>query len=278
MLPGRRAFLTLLLSLAALAPQGEVRAQVTEEPDSLRRKYHLPVPTPEQAAGVVVRPNAAFSPGPAAYRTEPFFLVYAGAAYTPETRYIKGKHDGNAIVGAAFGDPVRWAAIQADLALYSTVRSGFFNRMGLGLEVYRYLPGGLILSLGWENILQRGESDIGDSQYGVLSRWFQLREPGSWLSHLGLSAGVGNGRFVSEDDWIAESTNRLNLFGSMSLQVARPLAFIADWQGDDLTLGLGLIPFQERGLIITPALYDVTGTVRSSMGFMISALYAHRVR
>ncbi|MFO8175832.1 MAG: hypothetical protein R6T96_16225, partial [Longimicrobiales bacterium] len=244
----------------------------------LREQYRLPVPTPEEARGIVVRPNPAFSPGASTYRPASFLLFYAGAAYTPRTRYVNGEHDGNGVVGAAFGNPARWLGVQADLGLYSTVRRGFFDRMGLSLEVYRYLPGEVVLSLGWENIATRGRPDTGESQYGVLSRWFRLRPSDRWFNSVGVSAGVGNGRYVKEEDWLRNNTNALNGFGSMTLQVAWPLALVADWQGDDLTLGAAFTPLKGVPLIITPAVYDVTGRVESGAQFMISAVVGVRVR
>ena len=268
----------VLLSWAAFGSPGSSFAQVTEEPDSLRQQYRLPVPTAEQAAGVIVRPNPSFSPGAAGYQSGSYLYVFAGVAYTPKTRYVNGDHDGNGVVGVAFGNPARWLGIQADLGLYSTARRGLTNRMGLNLEVTRYLPGNLILSLGWENILTRGDPDTGESQYGVLSRWFVLRPADQWFSSIGVSVGVGNGRYVKEEDWITNNTDVINYFGSVTAQIAWPVAVVADWQGDDLTLGAAFTPFRDVALVITPAVYDVTGQVESGATFMISAMYALRVR
>lgn len=274
-MPGiRSTFLAVLTSWAALAPPGGLVAQATD-PDSLRQEYRLPVPTAQEAAGLVVRANPAFSPGPLPYPSGSHLIVFGGVAYTPETRYNDARHDGTALVGAAFGDPATWIGIGTDLVFYTTLRSGLFKRMGLSLEAYRFLPGGVLLTLGWENVATRGESDIGESQYGILTRWFWLRGAGRWLPSMGVSLGVGNGRFVSEDDWLAGNTDHLNVFGSVSLQLNRWMGTVADWQGDDLTLGLPFTPLQDGSLIITPAVYDVTGRVGSGTGFMISAVYLH---
>jgi hypothetical protein len=253
-------------------------AQVTEEADSLRQQFKLQVPTAEQAAGIIVRPNPGFSPGALGYQSGSFLYFFIGAAYTPSTRYVSGDHDGNGIVGAAFGNPTKWLGVQTTLGLYSTARRGFFNRMGLSLEVFRYLPGDFILSLGWENIATRGDPDTGESQYGVLSRWFRLRPADASFSSLGLSVGLGNGRYVSEDDWINNDTNGLNVFGSATIQVAWPVAFVANWGGDDLTLGAAFTPLRGVPLIITPAVYDVTGQVETGATFMISAVFAYQVK
>lgn len=269
---------TFFISWAALGSPGSLFAQVTEETDSLRQQYRLPVPTAEQAAGIIVSPNASFTPGPTSYQSDPFLLFFVGAAYTPRTRYVEGKHDGNGLLGMAFGDPQKWVGVQADLGLYSTARSGLFNRMGLSLGVYRFLPGDLVLSVGWENILNKGDPDTGESQYGVLSRWFPLKQPDQWFNSIGLSIGLGNGVYSTETNWINNDTTDFNLFGSVSVQVAWPVALVANWLGDDLMLGAAITPFKQLPLVISPAVYDVTGQVETGATFMISALYAIQVK
>ena len=267
--------LALLLSLAALAPPGRANAQVTPA-DSLRQQYRLQVPTPEQSRGAVVRPNAKFSPGAAAYSMGQTLGFFVGAAYTRTTRYNKGDHDGIGVAGVGFGDPSSYFGVQADLMFYSTFRSKLLRRMGLDLAVNRFLPGDLFLTVGWENFMVRGVPDSAQSRYVSLSRWFPLRRPEEWFSMLGFSVGVGDGRFVREEDWLVRN-NRPNVFGSAMLQIAWPLGLIADWQGDDLALALALTPFRSLPFVITPGVADVTGRISSGPRFVATAGYLIQV-
>ena len=263
---------SLLLSWAAFALPGGVGAQVTP-PDSLKDEYRLPVPTAEQARSIVVQANTGLAAGTTLYSTGNSLGIFVGATYTRVTRYVEGDHDGTGIIGVGFGNPATWLGVSADLMFYSTLRSGLLNRMGLDLSLHRYLPGDFLLTVGWENFMARGIPDSGESHFGILSRWFRLRDPDRWFSYVNLAVGAGDGRFVSEEDWLQGNTDEINLFGSISIQIAPPVTFIADWGGDDLTLGVSILPFPNIPFVITPAVADVTGQISSGARFVVTAGY-----
>ena len=251
--------------------------QVTDA-DTLRDSYRLRVPTVEQSAGVLVAPGGELAPGLGRAISGDYLHLYAGGAYTRFTRYIRGDHDGVGVLGVGFGDPSRWLGLRGDLMLYSTFRSGFFRRMGLTLEVSRYLVWDLLLTAGWENVVTRGTPDSGRSRYATLSRWFPLGDGQGWFSAFALSGGAGDGRFVSEADWLQRDTDHFNPIGSVALLVARPLMLIASWQGDDGYVGASIMPFPDAGLVITPGVADVTGRISTGPRFVLSAGYQLRVR
>ena len=273
----RRLPSLIVWSLALASFAENATAQVTPA-DSLRETYRLPVPTAEQVEGLISAPSSGVAPGLGRAIVGDYLNVFFGAAYTRYTRYNRGDHDGQGIIGLGAGNPWTWLGLQADLMLYSTVRSGFFKRMGLNVEVYRYLFWDLILSLGWENFLTRGTPDTGESRYGTLAKWISFRDPDDWFSTLGLSAGMGDGRFVSEEDWLAGETDHFNLFGTLALQLARPVAFVASWQGDDLYLGTTITPFTDIPLFVTPGVADVLGRISSGPRFVVSGGYLLRLR
>ena len=198
--------------------------------------------------------------------------AFVGASYTARARNVEAG-DGAVAAGIGVGDPWRWVGIEVDVVSFSTFRSGWGNRMGADLIVHRLLPGGFGIALGWESLLQRGMTDGDRSRYAVVSRWWQLKEDdGAWFSGLALSAGVGDGRFRSYDDWKMDR-KRVNVFGSAALRVAGPVSVVADWTGQDLMLAGSLAPFTRFPLIITTGFADVTGQAGDGSRFVATASY-----
>lgn len=252
-----------------------INAQVN--PDSLRNMYRLKVPTEEQASTVVLEPavTAILTPGSGGRSG---FDIWAGVTYVPRVRYEEdGGPDGNAVIGVDFGNARRLVGIDIDVGFYSTMREGLFKRMGLNVELYRYVPYDLLLTVGWENVWSRGYSDIGTSRYIALGRWFEVRPGATWFRWIGLTAGAGDGRFVSEGDWLA-GVNRINWFGAVRFAVLDPVTLTLDWQGDDLTIATTLQPFRRLDFWITPAITDATGRISTGARFIISAGYSHQIQ
>ena len=245
-------------------------------PDSLRNVYRLPVPTEEQSSTVVLEPavTAILTPGSGGRSGVD---IWAGGTYVPRVRHEDGGRDGNAVVGLDFGNARRLVGIDVDVGFYSTMREGLFKRMGLNIELYRYVPYDVLLTVGWENIWKRGYSDIGASRYIALGRWFEVRPGATWFRWIGLTAGAGDGRFVSEGDWLA-GVNRINWFGAVRFAVVDPVTLTLDWQGDDLTIAATLQPFRRLDFWITPAITDATGRISTGARFIISAGYSHQIQ
>ena len=69
---------------------------------------------------------------------------------------------------------------------------------------------------------------------------------------------MGNGRFRSEDD-ILNDDDTLGVFGSVAFRVARPVSAIVEWTGQDLAMGLSIVPIRNVPWVITPAVRDIAG-------------------
>ena len=82
---------------------------------------------------------------------------------------------------------------------------------------------------------------------------------------------------MSEEDWRQGKTDQINVFGSMTVQMSPWLALIADWGGDDLTVGASILPFPTLPFVITPAVADVTGQISSGARFVVTAGYLVRL-
>ena len=59
------------------------------------------------------------------------------------------------------------------------------------------------------------------------------------------------------------------MFGSVALRVAQPISLIADWTGQDLTIGTSIAPFRNIPFVITPAVSDITGNAGDGARFIL---------
>jgi hypothetical protein len=261
----------LVLATALLAsPAG------AQNVDSLRAQYLLPVPPPvpdgppafvyRSAPGMGGYSPSGFGPG--------WGDVYVGATYQARARHSPGD-DGNFGIGIGLGNPHTLVGLQLDVMGFSTFRSGWGNRMAFDLKAHRILPGLVGVAVGWEAALLRGVTDGGRSVYGVASKWFNLRPPSEPFSAVMLTAGVGNGRFQREDDFLNQA-GKVNVFGTAAIRVLEPVSVIADWTGQDLVLATSWAPFPRYQFVITPSLVDVTGAAGDGVRFVVGAGYGFR--
>jgi hypothetical protein len=178
--------------------------------------------------------------------------VWLGGTATARAREIDiagtRAFDGAAAGGFSLGDPGRTVGLDVALLSLTTIHSGFFRRGAVDLQLTRRLGDDFSVAVGWESAVHWGYSES-SSQYAVASRWIRLRPHESQaFSAVMLSAGVGNGRFQSEEDFTA-GRHRLNPFGSLAVRVAAPLSVVADWTGQDLMLLGSLAPFRRLPLV-----------------------------
>ncbi len=239
-----------------------------QDVDSIKRSYTLELPP----SLTIDRAPFWISPGsssgtPTAYGAE-FGDVFFGVGYQARTRYTRHV-DGDAYVGFGLGNPRRNLGIELNVTSFTTVRHGFFKESSFSFKIHRNLPGNLAIAYGWEDAVHSSGTDGGNSMYGVLTSTIPIRDdPESFLSRVTLSAGVGNGRFQTERAF-SEDRHGVNGFGSVGVRVFKPISLIADWTGQDLSLGASLVPFRRIPLYITPAYADVTGTAGDGARFVM---------
>jgi hypothetical protein len=242
--------------------------------DSLRASYILALPPGVEVSTSAIRSSPGSSSGtPTAYGAE-FGDVFFGAGYQQRTRYTKGlpwrqRADGAVVGGFGLGNPRKTLGIEAALTSFSTVRSGFFRHSSFSFKIHRALPGNLAIAYGWEDAIHSSGTDGGSSMYGVVSSYIRTRDTyGSPFSSVTLSAGVGNGRFQTEKAFLAGKKG-VNAFGSAGVRVLSPVSLIANWTGQDLTLGASIVPFVRLPLFITPAFADLTGSAGDGARFIL---------
>src|SRR5262245_5768582 len=274
----------LLLGMVALG-----RSQVdAQSRDSLQARLALPAmpggrpaAAPARQAPQAVVYTDSIYPGltllsPHAMNAEGW-TVFVGAAFQERARFVEDS-DGAVYAGLGVGDAVKYVGFAVTVVGFSTIRSGFGDRVGFGAQVNRFI-GTTAVAVGVENFAmvdRHDESDADLSVYGVATHIFKLHDnPNRPFSFLGATLGVGSGRFRSEDD-VFEDDNTVGVFAAVSVSAIRAVSFIADWYGQDLALGVSLAPFSNVPLVITPGFFDVTRNAGDGTRFAIAATIGHR--
>jgi hypothetical protein len=194
--------------------------------------------------------------------------AFVGASFQTRTRYSRASKDGSVGMGFGVGNPYTLAGLEVVATSFSTLPSrgssaGFGDVVGVDFKLHRALRGNFAIAAGWESALMRNHgvhTDGGSNKFVVVSKSLQLRESDRKLfSQLLISAGLGNGRFLSETLW-ADDPGQVGPFGSMALRVAPPLAVVLDWPGQDLMAGVSLVPLPRFPLVVNAGFSDLLGT------------------
>lgn len=196
-----------------------------------------------------------------------------GLFYQDSTRF-GGNSDGALSASVGLGDPDNAIGFTTSLAIFSLTNRGgdddAFENGSLSFKISRNLPGQAAISLGVENLIfwPEDENDAGTSTYLVGSKLFRLREDiFAPLSIAYLTVGVGNGRFRPPEDFDrVDDGFQFNPFGSVAVQLVRGANAIAEWSGQDLDIGVSLVPFRRIPAVVTLSLLDLTGNAEEEFG------------
>lgn len=263
-------------------------AQIAQTTGSLKEKYLIPVPPlnlfqssrlglTRVITGMTISTPVAFG---AQWRD-----VFGVAGLQSRTR-IDDEVDGGIGFGAGFGDPFRYVGLEVVVNSFSNVNNAPFSSGGFSFKVHRRLPQLVAIAVGVENAINFGNTDSVRSVYGVVSKIFPLRDnPIKPFSFLTVSLGAGTGRFGVADSLVFDNgnttvpgvnTDSVNVFASAALQMTQQIAFISNWNGQDLDLGFAIAPIRNVPFIITPAVADVTGNSGSPPRFLLTIGYGFR--
>lgn len=194
-----------------------------------------------------------------------------GIGFQGRTRFTE-QSDGAIGLSAGLGNPQKSVGFDIGVSIFN-LSDGFGDRGSVSLKLHRSFPENLAVAIGWQNALVWGESDAGTSLYAVTSKMFRLQEnTNQAFSQLYLSAGIGTGQFRTENQ-IENEIDTVGVFASAALRVAEPVNLIAEWTGQDLNLGVSIVPFREIPLVITPALADVTNNAGDGARFVLGIGY-----
>jgi len=255
--------------------------------DLLEQEWLLPLPpkvdvtVPQQVQGVGSQRRVAPSSSilsPTAF-TARWGQGFTGAGFQERTRFTDSS-DGAISTGFGVGDPRKNVAFQTTITVLDLFSNrdyddGFMKRGSFSFKAGRIVANNWMVAVGIENAIVWGFTDAGTSVYGVASRTFNLKESTAEpLSRLTVSLGLGNGRFRTEDDF-NDDTNTVNVFGSVGLRIAQPVSAIADWSGQDLSLGFSVVPSPNIPLVISPAFTDITGSAGDGVRFRVGVGYSY---
>lgn len=248
--------------------------------EDLRQQLLLPLPPVLQSPPLETVPAPGSSAlSPTAFGAS-FGQAFAGAAFQGRTRF-SNTSDGTISAGFGLGDARKSAGLQVSVTVLNLFNNregrddSAFNRGAISFKLHRLLSNDLAVAVGVENAIVWGFTDAGTSGYGVVSKIFRLKQnPAEPFSTLTLSLGLGGGRFRSEHDF-QKGVDSINVFGSAAVRVTESVSAIADWAGQDLTLGVSIVPFRDIPLVITPAFTDITGSAGDGDRFFLGVGYSY---
>ena len=242
--------------------------------EDLRQRFLLPSISSSKlraVTGVVSVPGSSVA-SPTAFGAQ-FGDVFLGASYQARTRF-NNRDDGGVVFGFGLGER-QIVGLEVAVSSFSTIREDFFTNGGISFKLHHLFPHNLAIAAGVENAATFGSPDGGSSVYGVVSKVLQLRNDVSKpFSTVAVSLGLGGGRFRSEHD-VQKGIDSVNVFGSVGLRLAEPLSLIADWTGQDLTIGTSIAPFRNIPIVVTPAVADVTGNAGDGARFILGVGFGY---
>lgn len=252
------------------------------QPPTLRTQPITPEEPPFKPERVPTLPvsltleNREVQPGvtiitPSAY-TQALGNVAIGVGFQSRTRFSDRS---DAVIGFNFGlgDPLKTVGLDVGLISTSTLRRGPFDGGTVSFKLNRAITQDLYVAAGVQNAISFGGTDGGSSIYGAVTQAIRLNEDITQpLSRLYLTAGLGGGQFRSPSD-INRGVSSVGAFGSVALRVVEPINAVAEWSGQDLTLGLSIVPFRGIPLVITPAVTDITRNAGDGARFILGIGY-----
>lgn len=269
--------LTEVLAQIAQAPEVQVNPappgiapSLETEPSTAQEKpfqpQNLPL-VPLESRGYSIAPNITVIT-PSAYGKS-WGNISVGLGLQERTRFTN-EADGVLGVGIGLGDAQKAIALDVGVTVtdLDTAEDGT-----LSFKLHRQLPNDFGVAVGVLNAIDWGLTDSGRSFYGAVTKRFRLQSSDERLfSQLYISAGIGSGQFRSESN-INENIDSVGFFGSVAVRVAEPVNLITEWTGQDLTIGLSVLPFRNIPLVITPGVSDITGNAGNGSRFILGVGY-----
>ncbi len=204
-----------------------------------------------------------------------------GAQFNNRNRFTS--EDGALSVSIGLGDPQEAVGFDVSLALTGLSNDrGATDNLGAGsinVQASRVLPNNYSISAGVINLVDwmDAASDTGRSFYSSVSKVLIFDEDIEKPFSLGfVTLGVGNGVFRTEsniDPTDELGGTQLNVFGSFATSMGSQAHAIAEWTGQDLTMGLSVVPFKRIPLVASFGLNDLTGNAGDGVRLNLSIVY-----
>ena len=183
------------------------------------------------------------------------------------------REESDGVIGFGFGLGDSRKSIGAQVGISLVDLSAPFRDGAINLKLHRRLPENFAVAVGVQGLTTWGNTDGGSSVYGVVTKRIKLRQDRTKpFSEIYTTLGVGGGQFRSESD-IDNDNDTVGVFGSLAVKLAQPVGFVAEWTGQDLTLGVPIVLFRKLPLVIVPAITDITGSAGDGTRFVFGFGY-----
>ncbi len=209
-----------------------------------------------------------------------------GGSFATPVNNINNNQDTYAYsVGVGLGDAKNFVGLETVATTYNRPGAGSFDNGGISFKLHKLIGSNFAIAGGFENAITFGNNsgvpgvpnrdggvNGGRTGYGVASLVLNPDPNPGFFSNTTLSVGAGAGRFRSVGD-IRTGRDTINVFGSVGTRLSSNFSLVADWNGQDLGVGLPItIPFGDGGtsLQITPALVDLVNNETGGSRFVVS--------
>ncbi|WP_373541087.1 S-layer homology domain-containing protein [Chamaesiphon sp.] len=274
----------------AACPQG---TYVTTIGDTTPRTAGLSADEAISKLGVVDRvPELAYSSAniyPVAGLNTPYAFgaswgqVFVGTSYQSSTRaalYLnppnvgQARNDGAVYLGFGLGDARSFLGLETVATSYSTAISGLLNAGSLSFKLHKQFGDNFAIAGGFENAIpfNRNNLDGGQTGYGVASLVLNPDPNVGFLSNTTLSVGGGAGRFRTVGD-IRTGKDSYGVFGSLGTRLSPNLSLVADWNGQDLGVGVPITLYlgDSATLQVVPSVVDLVNKETGGARFVVNA-------
>ncbi|WP_310483803.1 S-layer homology domain-containing protein [Chamaesiphon sp. VAR_48_metabat_403] len=208
--------------------------------------------------------------------------VFVGSSYQASTRaalYLnppnqgQDRKDGAAYLGFGLGDARNFLGLETVATSYSTIFSGFLKNSSLSFKLHKQFGDNFAIAGGYENaVLLSKNLDGGQTGYGVASYIVNPDPNVGFFSNTTISVGGGAGRFRSVGD-IRNGKNSYGVFGSLGTRLSPNFSLVADWNGQDLNLGLPITVYLNDSATIqlVPSIVDLVNKETGGSRFTLNA-------
>jgi hypothetical protein len=159
---------------------------------------------------------------------------------------------------------------------YSTSNSGFLNKGSFSFKLHKQLGDNFAIAGGYENALIWNSTpaltlDGGQTGYGVVSLVLNPDPNIGFLSNTTISVGGGAGRFRSVGD-IRTGKDSYGVFGSLGTRLSPNISLVADWNGQDLGIGLPIAIYlgDSVSLQFVPSIVDLVNKETGGSRFTLN--------
>ncbi|PAX60052.1 hypothetical protein [Brunnivagina elsteri] len=237
--------------------------------EQLEKLPNTDIPLPPQDRGYLSSPGITIS-NPNGYGADNN-TIFAVADYQKRTRFTRTS-DGELAFGIGLGNAVKFVGAELTYTLNSLGTSQDLGSGAFSIKLHRRIAEDLAVAIGWNQFadVYIGERRVDfdypkNSYYAVVTKVFKTREfINQPFSRVAVTAGIGSGQFLPFDTIrravsLGENPTGLNVFGSVGVRVFEPVSVIVEWTGQDLAVGLSIVPFKNLPFVITPAFRDIAG-------------------